>query len=38
MTKEQLEDGFIWAYRQLFNERAFRDRSAYFKEIYKQHA
>ena len=36
MTTEQLEDGFVWAYRQIFNERAFRDRSAYFKEIYKQ--
>jgi radical SAM superfamily enzyme YgiQ (UPF0313 family) len=36
MTKEEAEEGFIWAYQQLFNEAAVRDRAAYFKEIYKK--
>jgi radical SAM superfamily enzyme YgiQ (UPF0313 family) len=36
MTKEQAEDGFVWAYRQVFNEQAFRERAAYFKEVYKK--
>lgn len=36
MTKEQAEDGFVWAYRQVFNEQGFRERAAYFKEVYKK--
>jgi radical SAM superfamily enzyme YgiQ (UPF0313 family) len=35
MTKEEAEDGLIWAYQQIFNEKAFQKRSAYLKEIYK---
>jgi radical SAM superfamily enzyme YgiQ (UPF0313 family) len=36
MSKQEAEDGFIWAYRQLFNEKAFAERAAFFKEIYKR--
>ena len=35
MKKEELEDGFIWAYNQLFNEKAFIKRAEYLKKIYK---
>jgi radical SAM superfamily enzyme YgiQ (UPF0313 family) len=35
MTKDQLEKGFIWAYKQLFNEKAFAERAQYLKSIYK---
>jgi radical SAM superfamily enzyme YgiQ (UPF0313 family) len=35
MTKEEAEDGLIWAYQQIFNEKAFQKRGAYLKEIYK---
>lgn len=36
MTKEEAEEGFIWAYKQIFNEEAFEMRAAYFKDIYKK--
>lgn len=36
MTKEQAEEGFIWAYQQVFNEKALSKRTAYIKEIYKK--
>jgi hypothetical protein len=35
MTKEEAEDGLIWAYQQIFNEKAFQKRASYIKEIYK---
>jgi radical SAM superfamily enzyme YgiQ (UPF0313 family) len=35
MTKEEAEDGLIWAYQQIFNEKAFQKRAAYIKEVYR---
>ena len=35
MTIEELEDGFIWSYKQVFNEKAQAKRVQYLKEIYK---
>ncbi len=35
MNVSDLEEGLIWAYGQLFNEKAFEERSHYLKEIYK---
>jgi radical SAM superfamily enzyme YgiQ (UPF0313 family) len=35
MTVQELEDGFIWAYKQVFNEKAYSKRVQYLKEIYK---
>ncbi len=35
MTKEEAEDGLIWAYQKIFNEKAFQKRAAYLKEVYK---
>jgi radical SAM superfamily enzyme YgiQ (UPF0313 family) len=35
MTKDQLEKGFIWAYKQIFNEKSFSERAQYLKSIYK---
>jgi radical SAM superfamily enzyme YgiQ (UPF0313 family) len=35
MSKKEAEDGLIWAYQQIFNEKAFQKRAAYLKEIYK---
>ncbi len=35
MTVEELEDGFIWAYKQVFNEKAQAKRVQYLKGIYK---
>lgn len=35
MTVEELEDGFIWAYKQVFNEKAQAKRVRYLKGIYK---
>lgn len=35
MTKDQLEKGFIWAYKQIFNEKAFAERAQYLKSMYK---
>jgi hypothetical protein len=35
MTVEELEDGFIGAYKQVFNEKAQAKRVQYLKEIYK---
>jgi radical SAM superfamily enzyme YgiQ (UPF0313 family) len=36
MTKEEAEEGFIWAYQEIFNERAFRERAEYLKDVYKR--
>jgi hypothetical protein len=36
MTVEELEDGFIGAYKQVFNEKAQAKRVQYLKEIYKK--
>ncbi len=36
MTVEELEDGIIWAYNQIFNENAGLRRMQYLKEIYKK--
>lgn len=36
MSKEQAEEGFLWAYQQIFNENAFNRRADYIKDIYKQ--
>ena len=36
MTREEAEEGFIWAYKQLFNEKALLERTAYIKDIYKK--
>ena len=36
MSKEEAEEGFIWAYQQLFNEQALLERTAYIKDIYKK--
>jgi len=35
MTARELEDGFVWAYQEIFNEKAFADRAKYLKKIYK---
>jgi radical SAM superfamily enzyme YgiQ (UPF0313 family) len=35
MTVDELEEGFIWAYKQLFNEKSFAGRARYLKEMYK---
>ena len=35
MTVEELEDGFIWAYKKVFNGKALAKRAQYLKEIYK---
>jgi len=35
MTKSELEDGFVWAYQELFNESSFSKRAKYLKSIYK---
>lgn len=35
MTVDELENGFIWAYQQLFNEDSFKKRADYLKDIYK---
>jgi radical SAM superfamily enzyme YgiQ (UPF0313 family) len=35
MTKEEAEEGLIWAYQQVFNEKALLKRTAYIKEIYR---
>jgi radical SAM superfamily enzyme YgiQ (UPF0313 family) len=35
MTIGQLEKGFIWAYKQIFNEKAFAERAQYLKLMYK---
>ncbi len=35
MTKEEAEDGLIWAYQQICSKKAFQRRSAYIKEVYK---
>jgi hypothetical protein len=35
MSKQEAEDGLIWAYQQIFNEQAFQKRAAYLKGIYK---
>jgi len=35
MTVTELEDGFIWAYKQVFNEEAFKKRAVFLKNIYK---
>jgi radical SAM superfamily enzyme YgiQ (UPF0313 family) len=35
MTKEEAEDGFIWACQQTCSPKAFQKRAAYLKEIYK---
>ncbi len=36
MSKEEAEGGFIWAYQQVFNEKAFQKRANYIKEIYRK--
>ena len=36
MTKEEAEEGLIWAYKQVFNEKALLKRTAYIKEIYRK--
>lgn len=35
MTVDELEKGFIWAYKQIFNEKAFSERAQYLKLMYK---
>ncbi len=35
MSVDDLEKGFIWAYKQIFNEKAFAERAQYLKSIYK---
>jgi hypothetical protein len=35
MTKDEAEDGFVWAYKSVFNEAAVKSRAAHLKEIYK---
>lgn len=35
MSKKELEDGFIWAYEQVFREDSFLKRAEYLKNIYK---
>ncbi len=36
MSKEEAEEGLIWAYQQVFNEMAFQKRTDYIKEIYRK--
>ena len=36
MSKEEAEEGLIWAYRQLFNEKALLERTSFIKDIYKR--
>jgi hypothetical protein len=36
MSKEEAEEGLIWAYQQIFNEAAFQKRADYIKEIYRK--
>lgn len=35
MSKKELEDGFVWAYEQVFNESSFAKRAEYLKGVYK---
>src|SRR5208283_3296330 len=35
MTKEEAEEGLARAYQQISNEKAFKSRTEYFKEVYK---
>jgi len=35
MTVKELEDGFIWAYKQIFNKKANAKRVQYLKNIYR---
>jgi radical SAM superfamily enzyme YgiQ (UPF0313 family) len=36
MSKQEAEEGLIWAYRQFFSEEAIKNRAEYFKEVYKK--
>jgi len=35
ITVDELEKGFIWAYKQIFNEKSFATRAQYLKAMYK---
>jgi radical SAM superfamily enzyme YgiQ (UPF0313 family) len=36
MSKQEAEDGLIWAYRQFLSDEAIKNRAEYFKEVYKK--
>ncbi len=36
MSKEEAEEGLIWTYQQVFNDKAFQKRTNYIKEIYRK--
>jgi len=36
MTVDELEKGFIWAYKEIFNEKSFTKRAQYLKSMYKK--
>lgn len=36
MSKVDAEEGITWAYQQISNEEAFKNRAAYLKEVYKR--
>ena len=36
MSKKELEEGFIWAYQQVFSESSFAKRAEYLKHAYKR--
>ncbi len=36
MSRKDAEEGFIWAYKQILSEQAFKSRAKYFKEVYNR--